>query len=568
MVFLILTFALFGISLTNTPFIFDDYFHVFDNKWILSRSLDGFIHFFTNSLTPIPFVIWKLISLVNLGDHPEVYRSINYLIHAFNAHLVYVLAQMIFEKVEQKEVKILSWVAALFYLIHPTQVESVAWISSLRGLTATMFALLFLLSALKKKNVAIAYLILGLLCKPTMISIFLYFIFLLLFIFKEKLSPVLKGICLAGFLMSPIVLFIHKSNILTTYFSDLSFWLRVKVIIASSSAYLLNVFLPFSLTFDYQINPFVISYLEETQNSGALMLLGPLYILIMSALIIKERTKILGLLGLSPFLLLTPHMGFILHDFANISVVSDRYLNLALLGFSLFASLSLYKLFLFSREKFKIIPPYFHYFFLMTILSWLTLYQVSKWAQPTKLLKSSQVFMELREPVLIALANQKINQGDFQNARVYLKQALAQNSDSAGIIERLMEINELSPSKKEDQFIMDYVENPHFEVSPRLYIHLAEVYLRYLKIDKANDLVNMAISQRQDLKKAHLLQEKVARYGQKLLEDSFRNLEIYYQTNRDYKRAIEYLDRLIKMFPLEKGLKMRREDYLEKLKDN
>ncbi len=452
--------------------------------------------------------------------------------------------------------------AALIYLAHPAQVESVVWISSLRGLLATMFALLFLLYALERKSMAVLFLICGLLCKPTMISIFLFLLFFL-WLSKEKVSRSLKVITLMGILLSPIVLYIHKTNIITTYFSELPLLIRLQVIIASSSTYLLNVFMPFRLSFDNQINPFVISYLNDTQNTGALFTLGPLYLLLMIALTFKKKTKMLGLLGLSPFLLLSPHMGLILHDFANISVVSDRYLNLPLFAFSLFLSLLLFHFFEIAKTKFKLLPPYSMHLLLIVLLPILTLYQTSKWNHPEKLLKSSQVFMELREPVLTALANQKLNHGDYRNARIYLKSALTISPNAPDIIERLIEINEDSPSKEEDQFIMNYIANPNFRLSPQLYLPLAELYLKYYKIKKAQYMIELAISNRHELKSAYLLQEKVRSYEEDLKHESFRNLELYYQIKNNYPMAIKYNELLQKAFPLDQEIKRRNKFYRE-----
>ncbi|MCR9204433.1 MAG: hypothetical protein NXH75_07650, partial [Halobacteriovoraceae bacterium] len=346
-IFFILTCSLFGFSLSYDPFIFDDYFHVFGNVQVLENSLESWLYFIQTSLTPIPYLFWKFVTLLSPEANPYVFRFFNLLFHSLNTYLVFITAKLIFKKFSYKE-EALPWLASLFYLLHPVQVESVVWISSQRTLMANFFGLfatyLFLINEEKREShsthplvlhfPSVLLILLGLLCNPSLAPV-IFLGPLFLFHFSEKRNTTIYWF--AGSLFFIVILFIslHLETTLTNYFTNLSTWLRIQVFFSSLSIYFLNIFFPFQISFDYQVNAFVISYLEEIGKNTYLIVLGPLVFFTSLGLYIKKETKLYGFLLLLFFLLLTPHCGLILHDFNNISVVSDRYLNLALFPISL-----------------------------------------------------------------------------------------------------------------------------------------------------------------------------------------------------------------------------------------
>lgn len=70
--------------------------------------------------------------------NPRVFHTANLLLHLGNVWLVFTLLRRLVRR---------DWAAfggALLFAVHPVQVESVAWVSELRGLLSSGFGLLAL----------------------------------------------------------------------------------------------------------------------------------------------------------------------------------------------------------------------------------------------------------------------------------------------------------------------------------------------------------------------------------------------------------------------------------------
>ena len=561
-------FIFYGSTLTFSPFIFDDYLHIFDNKTVLARSLKSFIFYLTKSLTPIPFLFWKVISFFNLDQNPLWYRLINFAFHALNTFIIYKITLDYFK--EREKSRFLPWFTALVYCIHPTQVESVVWISSLRGLSATFFALLFIKEFLLQKRRCFAFFILGLLCKPTIVASFPFAI--ILFYAKNKRLPKSIGpLALAGLLLSLFFFFIHKSDILSTHFESIDFLLRLKLTLSSISLYLINLLLPFRLSFDYQMNAFTVSYLEEVGELLPLILISPLFIMGIISLFRRKKERDfsleLGLLGVGFLILLTPHMGLVLHDFNNLSVVSDRYLNLPLFGFSLFLGLLFQRFQKSFTRRFESFPPQIHFFFFLLLLGPLCFYQTQKWHQPIELLGQSNRFMAVREATLLGIANQFQNLGDLRNARKNLKNALAANPNSHEALLALIEMNEVSPHPQEENFIINHVQNPLFNKTTELYLPLAKLFFKKKLFSESQELISLAISNKIKLKEAYLLKEKLEEAQIKDVLNSLRTLEVHHEIKSDYSKALFYCQEFLKYKPFDEDALERQKIYKQKLRE-
>lgn len=69
------------------------------------------------------------------GDWPGGYHLTNFLLHGFNAVLVYALVARLAGS------RFVGWGTALLFAVHPVHVESVAWVSSRKGLLSASFLL-------------------------------------------------------------------------------------------------------------------------------------------------------------------------------------------------------------------------------------------------------------------------------------------------------------------------------------------------------------------------------------------------------------------------------------------
>ena len=171
--FLTLTGLIYFNSLKN-GFVFDDPHYISNNYLIKALDSQGLWKLFSS------FYAWDYLPLTQLslsidywfyGLNPAGYHFTNTLLHFVNSLLVYHLALRI-----SQSGRVAIW-TSLIFLVHPLQVESVAWISERKNLLSFFFfsfsfltylrrgtcllsLLLFLLACLAKTTVVILPLLL------------------------------------------------------------------------------------------------------------------------------------------------------------------------------------------------------------------------------------------------------------------------------------------------------------------------------------------------------------------------------------------------------------------------
>ena len=117
----------------------DDNTYVQNNPWIRSWSSTNLVHIFTKpyfgNFLPlhllsytVDYTLWKL--------NPFGYHLQSMLLHALNAWLAWILVRRMFGGFT------MPFLAALFFAVHPSHLEAVAWISTRKDLLSTSFALL------------------------------------------------------------------------------------------------------------------------------------------------------------------------------------------------------------------------------------------------------------------------------------------------------------------------------------------------------------------------------------------------------------------------------------------
>jgi tetratricopeptide (TPR) repeat protein len=124
----------------------DDNRYIRENQLLRDFSVQGITNIFTQFYFAayIPVTIFSYWVEYNIwGLQPSGYHVVNVLIHAFNGALVYLLLDRLLHK---------RWVAlfgAVLFIVHPTQVESVAWIAERKNLLAMFFTLLAFLAHIR-----------------------------------------------------------------------------------------------------------------------------------------------------------------------------------------------------------------------------------------------------------------------------------------------------------------------------------------------------------------------------------------------------------------------------------
>jgi protein O-mannosyl-transferase len=117
----------------------DDRQYILENPAVRGFSFDNLIAAFTQNYVgnyaPLQIISY-MIDYELWGMHPYGFIFSNILLHTANGILFYLLLRRVSGE------KIWIFCAALFFLLHPVQVESVAWVSQRKNLLAMMFFLL------------------------------------------------------------------------------------------------------------------------------------------------------------------------------------------------------------------------------------------------------------------------------------------------------------------------------------------------------------------------------------------------------------------------------------------
>jgi hypothetical protein len=125
----------------------DDPAYVQYNKLITSWSPSNLRGVATETVTRnyAPLTILSLlIDHTMWGMNPSGYHATNVLLHLVNGLLVFVLVQQLTGK------QFVAWLTATLFLVHPVQIEAVAWVSSRKGILSASFMLAALIARLKR----------------------------------------------------------------------------------------------------------------------------------------------------------------------------------------------------------------------------------------------------------------------------------------------------------------------------------------------------------------------------------------------------------------------------------
>ena len=165
----------------------DDYSHIFENPHLQRMSISGLAGLWTRSYfnlyIPITYSCWWAVTMMGsllgpLRQNPWLFHALNLAIHLANSALVFYLLRTLLSLGAQKTATQddpgrgkVALIAALVFALHPVQVETVAWISELKGVLSTMFGLLGLLWYYRcrgaKRALTAAFFVAAMLAKPS-----------------------------------------------------------------------------------------------------------------------------------------------------------------------------------------------------------------------------------------------------------------------------------------------------------------------------------------------------------------------------------------------------------------
>lgn len=326
---------------------YDDPTNVFENPLITSFSLDSLHRFWTGSFEslyiPLVYTFWGILAKVAQllpgsasALSPLPFHLANLGLHMASTLLVFRLLQRL------GATSPAAAVGALFFALHPLQVEAVAWVTGLKDLLSGFLALLaihYYLRHLQTNQegsgpaggwrdyaLACGFFLLALLAKPSTVTVPLLAGVLGYFCAGQpfrKLARELLPMQAVALLVAMVTMAAQPGG---QFPLILSFWQRILIAADALSFYGGKLFWPAVLGPDY--GRMLVSILNNPRVY--LTLLTPVVLGVAVYLGRRKRWLPAGLLIF--VLALLPVLGFLPFTFQKTSTVADRYMYLAMLG--------------------------------------------------------------------------------------------------------------------------------------------------------------------------------------------------------------------------------------------
>ena len=331
---------------------FDDDLHVYANPFLNPPTLQSVArlwqHAYEQLYVPLAYTIFAAIARFaevpahmdsSLGRQislaPTAFHVVSVALHLANAWLCFSLVRRLTGRAR------VALLCALLFALHPLQLESVGWISELRGLTSGAFALLalnaFALSrqasdqARSRKLLAASALLVicAMLCKPSAVVLPLAALAIDRVVFQSPWRKALAAASLWGAVALPFALYTRA--IQTVPAAGQSLWWQRPFIAGDALAfYLFKLGWPLDLCIDYGRTPHTVMSHDWSYSTWAV----PVALLVLAYRSRKRRPLTwLGALLFVTFLL--PTLGLAPFAYQAYSTVADRYAYLALLGVGL-----------------------------------------------------------------------------------------------------------------------------------------------------------------------------------------------------------------------------------------
>jgi tetratricopeptide (TPR) repeat protein len=331
---------------------FDDDLHVYANPFLNPPTLQSLArlwrHAYEQLYVPLAYTIFAAIARCaevpahldsalghSVSLDPTAFHVVSVAMHAANAWLCFCLARRLTGRTRA------AWLCALLFALHPLQLESVGWISELRGLTSAGFALLALNAFVasrqtseqaraRKLLIASAFLVTcAMLCKPSAAVLPLAALAIDRIVFRSPWRKALAAAALWGAVALPFAAITHAIQTVPAAGQSL-WWQRPFIAGDALTFYLFKTLVPIHLGVDYGRTPdWVMSRVW-----GYLAWIVPAALLTVGYL--NRQRRPLTWLGAVLFVtFLLPTLGLTPFAYQAYSTVADRYAYLALIGVGL-----------------------------------------------------------------------------------------------------------------------------------------------------------------------------------------------------------------------------------------
>ena len=350
---LLIAVALAYVRVLSAGFVlFDDDFNVYANPFLNPPTLETVARFWAHAYkdlyVPLAYTAFAAIAPFakvpahldasigqTIGLDPTWFHGVSVALHLANAWLCFGLVRRLTGRPR------MAWLCALLFALHPLQVESVAWISELRGLTSATFVLLALNAFVRSRQtddrarslalLAASALSLGgaMLCKPTAAAFPLVALAVDRLVLRTPWRRALGAAALWAAVVLPFVLITRTvQHIPAAGLSPL--WQRPFIAGDALAFYLFKTVVPIDLGVDYGLTPRSVM----SHAWGYLAWAIPVALLAVGYRNRQRRPFTwLGALLFVAFLL--PSLGLVPFAYQAHSTVADRYVYLALIGVGL-----------------------------------------------------------------------------------------------------------------------------------------------------------------------------------------------------------------------------------------
>ncbi len=496
-IFIALVAMFYGNTLKN-GFIYDDNLVVEKNEYVhsmeyLPKVVTGCIweHTFGQcegrSLYYRPMQSLSYLITFQISSEPWVFHLVNLIYFTIIISLIFFLAKILTNNF------LLSFFAALIFLIHPINSEVVNWISAVPELTYTIFALLSAIFFIKfrktekDKNLWLAaiFYFLSILSKETAMFLPLIFIILDLTFFKKSVNDFLEWkefknyLILAGSFAITMIMRIAVLGSISSGknpFGDFSFTERIHSFFSLSGIYSRMLLYPNPLNFFH--------YFEKSSDffNPQFFLSFIAVLLFFAAIFFSLRNKNnIAVFSLSWMILfLFPVLIFI--GSTGESVYSERYLFAPAIGFSLIVGYLLANLWK-KREKIRVWIAVF--LVLISGLSWYVVYnRNTAWKENvtfyTDTLAKNPKATPIKFNYAIFLRN---NERNFEEAKKHFEEIIERNPNWADISLVYMHLGDYYYFAGEEEKAVEYY-NKSATVSDDWKTHFAYNKLGILYAEK------------------------------------------------------------------------------------
>lgn len=490
---LLISFLVFGYSLTFDFFIFDDNFHIMGNKsFDASDPLKMFAHW-KNPFMPLTYTVWGGIIYLFGKESPFYFHLLNILFHTANSFLVFLWIKEVFRifnfSNDKKKMTSAAFLSAIVFLIHPQKVEAVVWVSALKDLQSFHLGLLSFIIFLRSRDddkllfLSLFILILAALSKLNAAIFLLSFMFVEFFFFKFKKN---RFFLHAGASVFSLYLFFwfYKISMVENLFKSPDLLEKTSMAALSLIFYLKKMFLPFNLSFDYGLN--FLSPIDKSSILIAILLILCLFSFTVMRIRNQKRVDLFSFSIILFFILSLPILGFVPFVFQNISNVADRFSYIPSLAFSL-ACAAFYARFsnLENDKKFSFI-----FAIVILTLTILCMKQVFRWKTNESILAHSFNLNKKSYFLATSLAADSINNMKWRQSIGFYKAAYTINDADPDPLDKIIAIYE-HIGHNEGPLITIYEERirnrQRHGVPPLDYFQrLIEIYIGQGNREKAN----------------------------------------------------------------------------------